>query len=87
MSVVLTNMELPQKGCSYCIEIFGDGSWCAIEEACYHGKAFDLPRNHGRLIDADDLVEKGVKMSWSVQKWVQEVDILLAPTIIPAEEE
>jgi hypothetical protein len=42
--------------------------------------------DHGRLIDADALMKKGMPMSWSVQKWVQETDIACAPTIIPAEE-
>lgn len=42
---------------------------------------------HGRLIDADALMKKGMPLSFSVQKWVQEVDIACAPTIIPASEE
>ena len=44
-----------------------------------------IPEGHGRLGDLDALLEKGMKLSWSVQKWVQEVDIVTAPTIVPAE--
>lgn len=43
--------------------------------------------DHGRLIDADALMKKGMPLSFSIQRWVQEVDIACAPTIIPAEEE
>jgi hypothetical protein len=48
-------------------------------------KAIQLPAGHGRLVDADALMKKGIELDWSVQKWVQEVDILIAPTIVPAE--
>lgn len=44
-----------------------------------------LPEGHGRLIDADALMKKGMHLDWSVQKWVQEFDIMTAPTIVPAE--
>ena len=40
---------------------------------------------HGRLVDADKLLKKGMPMSWSSQVWVQEVDVVTAPTIIEAE--
>ena len=46
----------------------------------------EVPTPHGRLIDAEKLFKKGVNLSWSVQKWVSEVDIGLMPTIIEAEE-
>lgn len=41
---------------------------------------------HGPLIDADKLLKKGINLSWSVQKWVSEVDIGTMRTIIEAEE-
>lgn len=72
MSVLLSNMELPPKGCSYCIEIFGDGTWSAIEESEYHGRAVDVPVPHGRCIDADRYDFPG--------------DLIDEPTIIEAEE-
>ena len=34
-----------------------------------------------RLIDADELLKQGKYMSWSVQKWVSEVDIGLMSTV------
>lgn len=57
-------------------------SWDDMRRGC---PLVPLPEGHGRLVDADALLEKGMKLSWSVQKWVQEVDILTAPTIVPAE--
>ena len=45
----------------------------------------EVPTPHGRLIDADKLLKKGITLSWSVQKWMSEVDIGLMPTIIEAE--
>ena len=42
---------------------------------------------HGRPIDADALMKKAIPLSFSVQKWVQEVDIACARTIIPADKE
>lgn len=51
-------------------------NWCPLIE---------VPTPHGRLIDADALMKKGMPLSFSVQKWVQEVDIACAPTIIEAE--
>ena len=41
---------------------------------------------HGRLIDADALMKKGIPLSFSVQKWVDEFDIVCARTIIESEE-
>lgn len=49
-------------------------------------EAISVP-NHGRLIDADALMKKGMPLSFSVQRWVQEVDIACAPAIIPADKE
>lgn len=51
--------------------------WCPLVE---------VP-THGRLIDADKLLKKGVTLSWSVQKWMSEVDLGLMPTVIEASED
>lgn len=56
---------------------------CMIGE---RAEVVELPP-HGRLIDADVLMKKGMPLSFSVQKWVQEVDIACARTIIEAEGE
>lgn len=41
---------------------------------------------HGRLIDADALLQRAVPHGWSTPKWVSDIAIDDAPTIIPAEE-
>lgn len=46
----------------------------------------EVPTPHGDLIDRDKLLKKGINLSWSVQKWVSEVDIGLMRAIIEAEE-
>lgn len=81
--------------------VFGDGKViktgesfrCADDKKCYYTpttpevfyQAVETPERHGRLIDADALMEKGIPFSFSVQKWVQEVDIVCARTIIESE--
>ena len=86
MSVLLPNMELPPKDCSYCSEICGDGAWAAVEENCYHGKAIEIKTPHGRLIDADALcrIDGKDEEGFSCQI-VYDWDIEKAPTIIEAE--
>ncbi len=42
---------------------------------------------HGRLIDADALLQRAISHGWSTPKWVSDIVIEDAPTIIPAEEE
>ncbi len=47
-----------------------------------------LPKIHGRLIDADAVKERMIPLSFSVQKWISEVDLdIYIPTIIEAESE
>ena len=41
---------------------------------------------HGRLIDADALLQRAISHGWSTPKWVSNIVIEDAPTIIPAEE-
>lgn len=45
-----------------------------------------IPVPHGRLVDVNTLKSKGINLEWSVQKWINEVDLSIAPTIIEAEE-
>lgn len=48
-----------------------------------------LPKGHGRLIDADTVKKQMIPlMSFSVQKWISEVDLdVYVPTIIEADKE
>lgn len=94
---VLIRMKMP-KCCDMCwaLDDYGDYPRCRItqEQRGYNFPVRDkrmdncplieLPP-HGRLIDADALMKKGMPLSFSVQRWVQEVDIACAPTIIEAE--
>ena len=41
---------------------------------------------HGRLIDADALLQRAIPHGWSTPKWVSDIAIDDAPTVIPAEE-
>lgn len=41
---------------------------------------------HGRLIDADALLQRAIPHGWSTPKWVSDIMIDDAPTVIPAEE-
>lgn len=95
--ILIRGMEMPEN-CFDC-PIFDNfcQERCGVTGTLMHGEIdpqretltdcplLPLPEGHGRLGDLDALLEKGMKLSWSVQKWVQEVDIVTAPTIVPAE--
>lgn len=83
--IVIRGMEMPPKGKSICIEIFGAGGVHKFGECYPCALAYEVKTPHGRLIDADALMKKEIELDWSVQKWVQEVDIMTATTIVPAE--
>ena len=99
MGVYIKDMEMP-KGCAFCR--IGKRNWkkmvcplCDEEWDIHDPMSADHRLDncplvpvppHGRLIDADALMKKGMPLSFSVQKWVQEVDIACARTIIEAEE-
>ena len=86
MGVYIPNMEMPTEG--KLINIYPDGCWCNAFDNDAYGSVIELPP-HGRLIDADALMEKvehdtplstvfEKTMRWYLQK---------APTIIEAEGE
>ena len=89
MSVVI-DMEMP-----------GDCFKCQINRVCSHrwflnpdeGRPDDcpikaeLPAKHGRLIDADDVKRRMIPLSFSVQKWIGEVELSNCKTVIEAEGE
>ena len=62
MSIILKGIDLPTKGETLIVGIYGDGNVSiehskplvlAIEPSA---KAIQIPRNHGRLIDMDDSI-------------------------------
>ena len=102
MSVIVKNMEMP-KNCKDCP--FSDHeAWCLIpgdwreryycpdDERSEYCPLIELPP-HGRLIDADKLLEKAywdyneATHDYNNIKVVSEYDIADAPTVIEAEGE
>lgn len=99
MDVLIKGMKMPKNCtiCRFCVPEAdpGDGEMCMATgrfmppcstERLEECPLVEVPTPHGRLIDADKLLKKGINLDWSVQKWVSEVDIGLMPTIIEAEE-
>ena len=93
MSEVIVRMEMPMN-CAVC-GLVDESDRCVLLGTFAGDKSVripkcpiigELPEEHGELIDKRELLKKGMDMSWSVQKWVQEVDIVTAPTIVPATE-
>lgn len=95
MSVLIKGMEMPIN-CEECPCFNEEDFLCQVYykilrvENIINRRAdfcplVELPP-HGDLIDRNALMKKGMPLSFSVQKWVQEVDIVCAPTVIPAEE-
>ena len=99
MGVYIKDIEMPTS-CDNCWALDDDGDYprCRITGEL-RGYNFQIKERrmdkcplvpvspHGDLIDKKALLKKGMRLSWSVQLWVQEADIVCAPTIIPAEEE
>lgn len=59
MSILINGLEMPQKDEAYTLRIWGDGRIEMLESCLYtqHGvKAVEVPAPHGRLIDADAIV-------------------------------
>lgn len=102
MSVLIKGMKMPKDcwECVLCNTVKDDEDDYEINMYCHAtGESLEnldvrgdrcplvpVPTPHGRLIDANKLLKKGIPLSWSVQKWVSEVDIGLMRTIIEAEE-
>ena len=86
MSILIKGMDMPTEGTVIAIYKLNGQFYATVHgtELCL---LVPVPKPHGRLIDADALMKKGMPLSFSVQKWVQEVDIACAPTIIEAEGE
>ena len=82
MDLLIKNMEMPKEG-SVVIEIYSDGVWCDYKSSQHHEKAIELPP-HGRLIDADELIEKvldGDRPNYgTVVRFIQEAPVILEAT-------
>ena len=98
MSILIKDMEMP-KSCDNCwaLDDYGDYPRCRITE---EQRGYNFPikekrmRNyplipvpsHGDLTDKDVLLQRAIPHGWSTPKWVSDIAIEDAPTIIPAEE-
>lgn len=47
----------------------------------------EIPVPHGRLVDADDVESRMIPLSFSVQKWISEVELSNCRTVIEGSEE
>jgi hypothetical protein len=99
MGIYLPNIEMPRKG--EMLVIFPDGTsyvcFNGIRERLNHTTAFSVPP-HGRLIDADALIDKVIakyleherkgELVFAAAEIKQDIVDLIsdAPTIFPAEE-
>lgn len=86
MGVYIKGMEMPKDGELLCINIHPDGKVCInLDLECEKvGEAVPVPE-HGRLIDADALLDDLLFPSKQFEQGMREL-IGDAPTIIPAEE-
>jgi len=94
MSILIKGVEMPKKQTLDSFVIFPSG-YVAIYDAegsfIGKAKAFPVPP-HGRLIDADALInhKEWMRDAWMPEEGITEAinvgDVINAPTIIPAEE-
>lgn len=88
--IMIRGMEMPPKGKSICMEIFGAGGVHKFGECYPCALAYEVKTPHGRLIDADDLIDE-MRLAWEydeitnaewtgIREWLNH-----APTIVPAE--
>ena len=106
MSIILKGLDMPSKNQTIVVEIFPSGK-CAVMKIekgeCYElttkgkAKAIQIPKGHGRLIDASQPSEKIIKAmprniyderdefyTEGLERAIEE--IVDAPTILEAEE-
>jgi hypothetical protein len=96
MSLMIKGIDLPGKNQTIFVEVFPNGK-CAVMKTekgeCYElttkgeAKAIQIPKDHGRLIDGDELMKrmKRDNPQTSKTKWMQ-ILVKNAPTILEAEE-
>lgn len=85
MSILIRGIDMPTDGEMLCINIYPDGKVCiALDLECTQiATAVSIPP-HGRLIDADALMDEAYQPG--AYGYVDAIQIDNAPTIIPAEE-
>ena len=92
MSIILKGIDLPSKGEDVTIEINSSGyvrAYSTVPMVYDHDiQAIQIPKGHGRLIDASELIKsymKGTKTD--IDDFYDTIDIIdNAPTILEAEE-
>lgn len=91
MSIILKGIDLPKKGTNIVLTIYGrDGTYDAKaypSGVCIKAEAIQIPKGHGRLIDADALeLEKEVELAddWKTAHEIANC-VKYAPTILEAE--
>jgi len=86
--IYITGIEMPTNSELLCINIYPDGKVCIdLDLHCQQvATAIPVPP-HGRTIDADALLLRAIPLGWSTPKWVSDIMIDDAPTIIPASKE
>lgn len=100
MSILIKGMEMPPKGKSICIEIFGEGGVHEFGHCYPCALAYEIPTPHGRLGDLAEVEKKlqktidGMGNEWlsSPTVMAQRVAIVAAlkrvkesPTVVEAE--
>ena len=88
MGVYIKGMEMPHD-CDSCkvSDILDCTLWKPMDIGERHPECplVEVPTPHGRLIDADDVKSRMIPLSFSVQKWVDEVELSNCNTVIEAE--
>ena len=88
MGVYIKGMEMPHD-CDSCkvSDILDCTLWKPMDIGERHPECplVEVPTPHGRLIDADDVKSRMIPLSFSVQKWFDEVELSNCNTVIEAE--
>jgi hypothetical protein len=84
MSIIIKGMEMPKKDEILVFDAWHDKVYArsTANTGTRRYEVVPLPEGHGRLIDADALLERLIKTS---RYFELKFDIDAAPTIVPAE--
>ena len=87
MSILIKGIEMSKTATSIEI-VFRNGEKVLNSKRLFcDTSVVRLPTPHGRLKDADALLQRAVSHGWSTPKWVSDIAIEDAPTVIEAEED
>ena len=96
MGVYMPNMKMP-KSCWDCpLDTPVCDLWRSLRDSAYEEMTkkrhddcplIEVPVPHGRLIDAHEVRTRMIGLSFSVQTWINEVELSNVPTVIEREEE